>query len=43
MLQHSDIDRVVCDYIAGMTDRYAVKNFTKYLFRNRGTEYKKVK
>jgi len=42
MLQHSDIDRVVCDYIAGMTDRYAVKNFTKYLFRNRGTEYKKL-
>jgi len=27
MLQHSDIDRVVCDYIAGMTDRYAVKKF----------------
>ncbi len=27
MLQYSDIDRVVCDYIAGMTDRYAVKKF----------------
>lgn len=27
MLQYSDLDRVVCDYIAGMTDRYAVKKF----------------
>lgn len=27
MLGTSDIDRVVCDYIAGMTDRYAVKKF----------------
>lgn len=25
-----DIDRVVCDYIAGMTDRYAVKLYTQY-------------
>lgn len=27
MLQYSDIDRIVCDYIAGMTDRYAIKKF----------------
>jgi dGTPase len=27
MLEKYDIDRVVCDYIAGMTDRYAVKTF----------------
>lgn len=27
MLDKYDIDRVVCDYIAGMTDRYAVKKF----------------
>lgn len=27
MLGKNDIDRVVCDYIAGMTDRYAVKKF----------------
>lgn len=27
MLGSADIDRVVCDYIAGMTDRYAVKKF----------------
>ncbi|MCX7709197.1 MAG: deoxyguanosinetriphosphate triphosphohydrolase [Clostridia bacterium] len=27
MLEKSDLDRVVCDYIAGMTDRYAVKKF----------------
>ncbi|AUG57791.1 MAG TPA: deoxyguanosinetriphosphate triphosphohydrolase [Ruminiclostridium sp.] len=26
-LETSSIDRVVCDYIAGMTDRYAVKKF----------------
>ncbi|HHX18068.1 MAG TPA: deoxyguanosinetriphosphate triphosphohydrolase [Clostridium sp.] len=26
-LEDSSIDRVVCDYIAGMTDRYAVKKF----------------
>lgn len=26
-LEGSSIDRVVCDYIAGMTDRYAVKKF----------------
>lgn len=25
-----DLDRVVCDYIAGMTDRYAAKLYTKY-------------
>ena len=30
-LENNDIDRVVCDYIAGMTDRYAVKKF-KELF-----------
>jgi len=27
MLQHIDLDRVVCDYIAGMTDRYAIRKF----------------
>ena len=27
MLQGLDLDRVVCDYIAGMTDRYAVRKF----------------
>lgn len=27
MLKIYDVDRVVCDYIAGMTDRYAVKKF----------------
>jgi dGTPase len=27
MLTEFDIDRVVCDYVAGMTDRYAVKKF----------------
>jgi dGTPase len=27
MLDVYDIDRVVCDYVAGMTDRYAVKKF----------------
>jgi len=27
MLSKFDIDRVVCDYVAGMTDRYAVKKF----------------
>ena len=27
MLKKYDMDRVVCDYIAGMTDRYAVKKF----------------
>jgi len=27
MLVTADLDRVVCDYIAGMTDRYAVKKF----------------
>lgn len=27
MLGVYDIDRIVCDYIAGMTDRYAVKKF----------------
>ncbi len=27
MLVDYDIDRVVCDYIAGMTDRYAVRKF----------------
>jgi dGTPase len=27
MLKTEDIDRVVCDYVAGMTDRYAVKTF----------------
>ncbi len=27
MLEKFDLDRVVCDYIAGMTDRYAVKKF----------------
>ena len=27
LLEIYDIDRVVCDYIAGMTDRYAVKKF----------------
>lgn len=29
MLEKYDIDRVVCDYIAGMTDRYAVKKFSE--------------
>lgn len=28
MLDKYDVDRVVCDYIAGMTDRYAVKKFS---------------
>ena len=28
MLESYDLDRVVCDYIAGMTDRYAVKKFS---------------
>jgi len=27
MLQTMDLDRVVCDYIAGMTDRYAIRKF----------------
>ncbi len=27
MLAEFDLDRVVCDYIAGMTDRYAVRKF----------------
>lgn len=27
MLSIYDLDRVVCDYVAGMTDRYAVKKF----------------
>lgn len=27
MLKDNDIDRIVCDYIAGMTDRYVVKRF----------------
>jgi dGTPase len=27
MLETEDIDRVVCDYVAGMTDTYAVKKF----------------
>lgn len=27
LLDKYDIDRVVCDYVAGMTDRYAVKKF----------------
>ncbi|MCX7843254.1 MAG: deoxyguanosinetriphosphate triphosphohydrolase [Clostridia bacterium] len=27
MLDKFDLDRVVCDYIAGMTDRYAVRKF----------------
>ncbi|MCX7920689.1 MAG: deoxyguanosinetriphosphate triphosphohydrolase [Clostridia bacterium] len=27
MLEKNDVDRVVCDYIAGMTDRYAIKKF----------------
>lgn len=26
-LEDTDVDRVVCDYIAGMTDRFAVKKF----------------
>lgn len=29
MLERFDLDRVVCDYIAGMTDRYAVKKFSE--------------
>ncbi|MCX7749762.1 MAG: deoxyguanosinetriphosphate triphosphohydrolase [Clostridia bacterium] len=29
MLKKFDLDRVVCDYIAGMTDRYAVKKFNE--------------
>lgn len=27
MLKKDDLDKVVCDYIAGMTDRYAVRKF----------------
>lgn len=27
LLKNTDIDRVVCDYIAGMTDRYAIYKF----------------
>ena len=28
-LGHTDVDRLVCDYIAGMTDRYAIKKFSE--------------
>ena len=28
-LKLDDLDRVVCDYVAGMTDRYAVKKFNE--------------
>ena len=31
-LRLDDLDRVVCDYIEGMTDRYAVKKFNEILF-----------
>lgn len=30
MLKNYDIERVACDYIAGMTDRYAVKKFSEF-------------
>lgn len=29
MLKTYDLDRVVCDYVAGMTDRYAVRKFNE--------------
>jgi len=29
MLDNNDVDRVVCDYIAGMTDRYALRKFNE--------------
>ncbi len=34
LLDTYDIDRVVCDYIAGMTDRYAVKKFNDIFVPN---------
>jgi dGTPase len=27
--EHEDVDRVVCDYIAGMTDQYAINKFNE--------------
>ena len=34
MLKEYDIDRVVCDYIAGMTDRFVVKKFNEIFLPN---------
>ena len=34
----SNVDRAVCDYIAGMTDRYAISQFSR-LFVPKGFEY----
>ncbi|HEY5038655.1 MAG TPA: deoxyguanosinetriphosphate triphosphohydrolase, partial [bacterium] len=28
-LQHETVKRIICDYIAGMTDRYAIEEFEK--------------